>query len=90
MVENGEISVNQFVYRTRPILEKSEFEGNNIIRQNIRNIKNYSTKTPKGDDLGTNIFDAEAVIKRKKRMQKIKQVCKLFDKKVSDPTAGSS
>ena len=71
MVENGEISVNQFVFRTRPILEKSEFESNKIIRQNIKNIKNIkncNAKTPKGDEQATSIFDAEAICKRKKRM----------------------
>ena len=86
MVQNGEISVNEFVYRTRPVLERSEFISNNIVHRNIKNIKNFSS--PK--EQSVKIFDAESVCKRKKRMEKIQQACKKIDKKEIDPAAASS
>ena len=38
MVQNGEITMEEFMRKTRPIIERSEFEATSKVRQNIRNI----------------------------------------------------
>lgn len=81
MVHNGEISVQDFVRRTRPIVERHEFESNNIIKENIKMIKEM--KKPSAKEPG--IFDAETIIKRRQRMNKIERAYKMIDLKAENP-----
>ena len=41
------MTVNDFVKQTRPLLERTEFESNNKIRQNILNIRKGSLRRKK-------------------------------------------
>jgi len=78
MLQQGDLSLQDFVKKTRPLIERSEFESQNKVRQNIRNIRNGGNKTPSENE-PSSIFDAETVSKRKKRMEKIERACKILD-----------
>ena len=78
MLQQGDLSLQDFLKKTRPLIERSEFESQNKVRQNIRNLRNGGNKTPRENECSS-IFDAETVSKRKKRMEKIERACKILD-----------
>ena len=43
MVKNGDLSVNDFVRKTRPVIERHEFESSNMVRENMKNLRNTSS-----------------------------------------------
>jgi len=79
-MQQGDLSLEDFVKKTRPLIERSDLESQNKVRQNILSIKNGNNKMPSKNE-PSKIFDASTVSKRKKRMEKIERACKILDNK---------
>ena len=87
--------MEEFMRKTRPIIERSEFEATSKVRQNIRNISEMqqrkqsqqpTSSRPNSQAGPVSIFDAESVTKRQKRLQKIEKACQILERREKDPT----
>ena len=86
MVQNGEITVNEFVRKTRPVIDRSEQECKNKVQQNIRDVKMSRPATTMSGGKSS-VYDTETICKRRKRMEKIEKACQLLDRKLENPLA---
>ena len=72
MVRDGQLSVKDFVRKIKPVVETQEFTSNKKVSRNIKSMKEGSRKSPSpAKPQQTNVFDAESICKRRRRMQKI-------------------